>query len=74
MKQQQIKKETKISEILEKCPEAAFILMEYGLMCAACSLAKHHGLEETKNLYGFKDKDIEEIVKRINKAIEKNAN
>jgi hypothetical protein len=66
-----VTKETRISEILERCPDAIFILMEYGLMCAACSMANQHGLEETKELYGFTDKQIEEIIKRINKTIEK---
>lgn len=66
-----IARDTKISEIIERCPDAIFILMEYGLMCAACSLSNQHGLGETKELYGFSDKDIEEIIKRINEVMNK---
>jgi hybrid cluster-associated redox disulfide protein len=69
---EQITKDTKISEIIERYPDTMFILMEYGLMCAACSLANQHGLGETKELYGFTDKEIEEMIKRINETIEKN--
>jgi len=64
-----ITKDTLISEILEKFPEAAEILMEYGLMCVGCPLAGRHSLEAIKNIYGFSDQDIEEILVRINKLI-----
>jgi len=62
-----ITKDTLISEILEKSPKAAEILMEYGLMCVGCPLAGKHSLEEIKNIYGFNDTDIEKILVRINK-------
>jgi len=62
-----ITKDTLISEILEKFPEAAEILMEYGLMCVNCPLAGEHSLEAIKNIYGFNDEDIEEILVRVNK-------
>lgn len=68
---QKIKKETPISELLEKHPEVAEILMDYGLMCAGCRLAGNHGLKETKEMYGLSDMDIKEILKRINELIEK---
>ena len=61
---------TKISEILGICPDSAEILIEYGLMCVGCPLAGKHTLEATKELYGFSDKDIEEMLKRINELIE----
>jgi hybrid cluster-associated redox disulfide protein len=57
---------TKISEIIRICPESILILMEYGLMCAGCSLANNHGLEETKEIYGFSDEDVKEMIEKIN--------
>lgn len=65
-----ITKNTLISEILEKSPKAAEILMEYDLMCVSCPLAGEHSLKEIKNIHGFSDEDIEEILVRINKLIE----
>jgi len=64
-----ITKHTSISEIIEKFPEAAEILMEYGLMCVGCPLAGKHSLEAIKNIYGFSERDIEEILIKINKLI-----
>jgi hybrid cluster-associated redox disulfide protein len=58
---------TKISKIIEQNPDAIFVLMEYGLMCAGCRLAGNHGLEETKELYGFTNKDIKEMLEKINR-------
>lgn len=65
-----ITKNTLISEILEKSPKAAGILMEYDLMCVSCPLAGEHSLKEIKNIHGFSDEDIEKILVRINKLIE----
>ena len=72
-KSQQIQKitlKTKISEIIERCPDAVFVLMEYGLMCAGCKLAAGHGLEETKEMYGLSDADVKTMVKEINNLIQ----
>ena len=66
----EITSKTKINKITQKCPDAISILMEYGLFCAGCKLAGNHGLEETKEMYGLNDKDIKEILMRINKLIE----
>lgn len=64
-----ITKDTLISEILEKFPEAAEILMGYGLMCMGCPLAGKHSIGAIKDIYGFSDEDIEEILVRVNKSV-----
>ncbi|MFH1311103.1 MAG: DUF1858 domain-containing protein [Nanoarchaeota archaeon] len=61
-----ITSKTKISKIIEIYPEAIEILFEYGLKCGNCPLAGNHGLEETKKIYGFSNKTIQEILKRVN--------
>lgn len=63
---------TKISEIIEKCPDSVFVLMEYGLMCARCQFASEHTLNSTKNIYGFNNEEIKEMLKRINELMKKN--
>ncbi len=66
-KKEIITKDTLISEILEKFPEAAEdILMEYGLMCIGCPFAGKHNIGAIKDIYGFNDEDIKEILIRIN--------
>ncbi len=68
-----ITEDTLISEILKKSPRVAEILMEYGLMCASCQLAGKHSFAAIKNIYGFSEEDIDEILVRVNKLI-KNEN
>jgi len=67
-----ITKDDLISDILEKFPEAAEILMEYGLMCMNCPFAGKHSIGAIKDIYGFSDKDIKEILIRINKLENEN--
>ena len=57
---------TPISDVIESHDGAAEILLEYGLMCVGCAMSNKHCLEDIKDLYGFKDKDVEEIIKRVN--------
>lgn len=51
-----ITKDTSISEILEKFPEAKEILMEYGLMCVGCPFASRETLETGLKIHGFEHK------------------
>lgn len=66
-----ITSKTKINKIIEQCPDVIFVLMDYGLVCAGCRLAGNHSLEETKEMYGFSDKDIKEMLKKINELNKK---
>lgn len=68
-----IERDMPIKEILKTSPKAAEILVEYGLMCVGCPYAGEHSLKEIKDIYGFTEKDIEEILARLNK-IEKKEN
>lgn len=68
---QKITNKTPINQLIEAHPETIEILMDYGLMCAGCRLAGNHGLEETKEMYGLSERDIKEMLKRINELIEK---
>ena len=64
-----ITKDTSISELLKISPKVVEILFDYGLMCAFCPRANEHDLESLKEIYGFENKDIDEILFKINKLI-----
>jgi hybrid cluster-associated redox disulfide protein len=53
-----ITKKTKLSEILQKKPEATGILFEAGLSCVGCPMAIQETLEEGCKAHGFSDKEI----------------
>jgi len=71
---QKITIKTPINQIIEAHPKTIEILMEYGLMCAGCRLAGDHSLQEIKEMYGLSDKDVKDILKKINGLVEKNEN
>jgi hybrid cluster-associated redox disulfide protein len=62
-----INKKMKVSEIVSENPEAAEILFEEGMMCAGCPFASIETLEQGASGHGMDKKQIEKIVKKMNK-------
>lgn len=63
-----INKKISFAELLEKHPESAEVLMESGMHCIGCPMAMQETLEEGALAHGL---DVEEIVEKINKKLEK---
>ena len=61
-----IKKDTLISEIIQKSPRAIELLTEYGLSCINCPLRTIETLEMGAKNHGFSDKEIRKMLKEIN--------
>jgi len=65
---QEIAKEMKISEIVEKYPQTLSLLLEKGLHCIGCPMAPDETLEEAAKVHNF---DLEKLLEELNKVIEK---
>ena len=61
-----ITKETKIGEALTICPKCADILVGEGMHCPFCPGAAMETLEEGLKMHGKTEKEIEEIIKKMN--------
>ena len=61
-----ITRKTKLNKVLEINPKAAEILFERGLSCIGCPMAMQETLEEGCKAHGMSDKDIIEIIKKLN--------
>lgn len=61
-----ITKKTKLSELLKINPDAAEILFEAGLSCIGCPMAMQETLEEGCLAHGIGEKEIDELVGRLN--------
>ncbi len=61
-----INNKTKLSEIIQKHPDAAEVLFEAGLSCVGCPMAMEETLEEGCKAHGMGEKDIDELVRRLN--------
>lgn len=48
-----ITKDTYLSELLEKKPEAAYILMSYGMACVGCPASLMETVEEASMVHGL---------------------
>ncbi len=66
-----ITKNMTFAEILEKYPESANILFESGLHCIGCGMAMYETLEQGCLSHGMNKKQIDDLIKKINKEKEK---
>lgn len=62
-----ITKKTKLSELLEKNEDAAEILFDSGMGCVGCSMAMLETIEDGCRAHGMTDKDINALIKKLNK-------
>ena len=61
-----ITKDMLIGDILKTKIEAAGLMMESGLHCVGCGVANQETLEQGCQAHGMDDKQIDELVKKIN--------
>lgn len=60
-----ITKDTIIADIVKAKPNAAQILMNYGMGCIGCPSAQMEKLEQACEIHGL---DLEKILKELNEA------
>jgi len=63
-----ITKDMSLVEVIEKKPESAEVMMKFGLHCLGCAAAHFETLEEGCKAHGMSDKDIEKMLKELNKS------
>lgn len=61
-----ITKKTKLSELVRN-EKAAELLFKIGLTCIGCPAAMNEILEQGCKAHGMSDKEIDELIKRLNK-------
>lgn len=68
-KKRNITKKMTFAEILQKHPESANILFESGLHCIGCGMAMYETIEQGCLAHGMNKKEIDELIKKLNKEI-----
>jgi hybrid cluster-associated redox disulfide protein len=63
----QITKNTGIIEAIDINPKAVDILAREGMGCIGCAMAHFETLGQGLEAHGFKKKEIEKIIERLNK-------
>ncbi len=67
-KEEIITKNMNFEEILKKNPNSAEILFNSGLHCVGCMMAMNETLEQGCKAHGMSKKQIDELVKKLNKG------
>lgn len=63
-----ISKKMTFGELMEKHPETMTVLFENGLHCIGCGRAMYESLEDGCKAHGMTDKQIDELIKKLNKG------
>lgn len=58
-----------LGEVARRHPEAAKIMLEYGLHCVGCFANAFDTIEHGMRLHGWREKDINDMIKKINNLI-----
>ena len=66
-----ITKDMAFSEVLQKYPETAEIMLKNGLHCIGCHVAAFETIEQGCTAHGMKEEDIKKMLKEMNEAVEK---
>ena len=66
-----VKRDMLLGDCVQKYPEAAFVMMHYGLHCVGCHVAAYETIEQGAMAHGLDDAMIDKMVKEINELIGK---
>jgi len=66
----EIKKDMLISDILDKCPDSARIMMENGMHCVGCIARSGESLEAGCKAHGLDNDKIDAMVDEMNSLLE----
>lgn len=66
-----ITKDMLIGEVTSKHPKTIAIMFKHGLHCVGCGMVAFETLEQGCKAHGMSDKDIDNLVKEMNKAVER---
>jgi iron-sulfur cluster assembly protein len=66
-----VTKKMMIETIIEKYPKTGEVMREAGLHCIGCVVAASESLEQGGKAHGLSDEQIDDMVKKMNKIIEK---
>lgn len=59
-----------LGTVVAEHPEAAQVMLSYGLHCVGCFANAYDTVEVGARVHGMSDAEIDEMVKKVNQAIE----
>lgn len=71
IKMAKITKDITIGEVVSKYPKAVEPMLKRGMHCVGCHVAAFETVEQGAKAHSMGEKEIKEMLKEMNKAIEK---
>jgi hybrid cluster-associated redox disulfide protein len=68
---QKITKDMLIGEAVQKYPETALVMMEFGLHCVGCHISAQETVEQGAKGHGLNDEEVDDMVKEMNEVLKK---
>lgn len=65
-----ITKDMNLGELIQLYPDAAQVLLDYGLHCVGCFANSMDTIDMGAKIHGMSDSEIDELVDRVNEFIE----
>ena len=69
---EKITKDMLLGDVVSKYPEAAMVMVRYGLHCVGCHVAAWETIEQGAKAHGMSEKDIKKMLKEMNDAASEN--
>jgi len=67
----EVTKDMLLGEVVARHPEAAQVMLEYGLHCVGCFANAYDTVEVGAKVHGMSDAEVDQMVEKVNRAIEK---
>ncbi len=68
---QLVTKDMLLGSVVAEHPEAAAVMLAYGLHCVGCFANAYDTVEVGAQVHGMSDVEVDEMVEKVNAAIEK---
>ncbi|HBE03909.1 MAG: disulfide oxidoreductase [Spirochaetes bacterium GWF1_41_5] len=65
--EEKISREMTFQQVMERKPEAAEIMMKYGLHCIGCHISAYETVEEGARAHGISEDNIDNLLSELNK-------
>lgn len=67
-KTERITKDMLLTEVIQKCPEVAFVFLKHGFNCLGCPSAQNETIEEAAMAHGL---DLNSFLEELNQGCQK---
>lgn len=71
-KTNKIARDSNLGEVVFRYPQTAELLLDWGLHCVGCGGMSFDTVEAGAKIHGFTDKEIDDLLTRLNEVVEFN--